>query len=102
VRGTADGYLIALDMDKGTLLWSQKIADVKSSQYLSMPAADLRGPRDSTGRPALTGGEETGSARSSSRPGEPVWRFNLIPERGRTGVRKAWKDPKAREHGGAA
>ena len=37
VRGTADGYLIALDMAKGTLLWSQKIADAKTSQYLSMP-----------------------------------------------------------------
>jgi cytochrome c2 len=37
VRGTADGYLIAVDMAKGTLLWSQKIADPSTSQYLSMP-----------------------------------------------------------------
>jgi len=29
--------LIAVDMAKGTLLWSRKIADAKSSQYLSMP-----------------------------------------------------------------
>ena len=41
VRGTADGYLIAVDMAKGTLLWSQKIADAKTSQYLSMPPLDL-------------------------------------------------------------
>src|SRR6266478_4440023 len=37
VRGTADGHLIAVDMEKGTLLWSRKIADAGSSQYLSMP-----------------------------------------------------------------
>src|SRR4029450_12360287 len=37
VRGTADGYLIALTMDKGQLLWSRQIASADSSQYLSMP-----------------------------------------------------------------
>ena len=35
VRGTPDGWLIALDMANGTLVWSQKIADPTHSQYLS-------------------------------------------------------------------
>src|SRR4029453_10918741 len=37
IRGTAAGYLIAVDMGKGALLWSRKIADAGKSQYLSMP-----------------------------------------------------------------
>jgi len=37
VRGTPDGNLIALDMDKGRLLWSRQIADSQAGQYLSMP-----------------------------------------------------------------
>ena len=45
VRGTADGYLIALDMAKGYALWSQKIADAKTSQYSQHAAADLRRSR---------------------------------------------------------
>jgi alcohol dehydrogenase (cytochrome c) len=37
VRGTPDGFLIALNMADGSLVWSQKIADPAHSQYLSMP-----------------------------------------------------------------
>ena len=37
VRGTPDGYLIALSMTDGSLLKSRKIADSKNGQYLSMP-----------------------------------------------------------------
>ena len=37
VRGTADGYLIALDMADGSLLWSQPIASAAGGQYFSMP-----------------------------------------------------------------
>ena len=37
IRGTADGYLIALDMANGNLLWSRQIASPSDSQYLSVP-----------------------------------------------------------------
>src|SRR6516165_10422938 len=37
VRGTADGYLIALDMADGSLLWSKPIASSAGGQYFSMP-----------------------------------------------------------------
>ena len=37
VRGTADGYLIALDMADGSLLWSQPVASAEGGQYFSMP-----------------------------------------------------------------
>ena len=41
VRGTADGYLISLDMADGSLLWSQPIASAAGGQYLSDAAAHL-------------------------------------------------------------
>jgi alcohol dehydrogenase (cytochrome c) len=100
VRGTADGYLIAVDRGKGTLLWSQKIADAKTSQYLSMPPLiyeDLviYGPAG-----ADWGAKNwIGAFRLST--GEPVWRFNLIPDAGEPGA-DTWTDPQSREHGGGS
>jgi glucose dehydrogenase len=100
VRGTADGYLIALDMAKGTLLWSQKIADAKTSQYLSMPPIiyeDLvvYGPAG-----ADWGAKNwIGAFRLST--GEQVWRFNLIPDAGEPGA-ETWTDQASREHGGGS
>ena len=100
VRGTADGYLIAVDMAKGTLLWSQKIADAKTSQYLSMPPLiyeDLviYGPAG-----ADWGAKNwIGAFRLAT--GEPVWRFNLIPDAGEPGA-ETWTNPESREHGGGS
>src|SRR6266853_6020736 len=100
VRGTADGYLIAVDMIKGTLLWSQKIADAKTSQYLSMPPLiyeDLviYGPA------GADWGAKNWIGAFKLATGERVWRFNLIPDADEPGA-ESWKDPKAREHGGGS
>ena len=100
VRGTADGYLIAVDMAKGTLLWSRKIADAKASQYLSMPPLiyeDLviYGPA------GADWGAKNWIGAFKLATGEQVWRFNLIPDAGEPGA-ETWKDPKAREHGGGS
>jgi alcohol dehydrogenase (cytochrome c) len=100
LRGTADGYLIALDMAKGTLLWSQKIADAKTSQYLSMPPLiyeDLviYGPAG-----ADWGAKNwIGAFRLAT--GEQVWRFNLIPDAGEPGA-DSWTNQASREHGGGS
>jgi alcohol dehydrogenase (cytochrome c) len=100
VRGTADGYLIAVDMAKGTLLWSQKIADAKTSQYLSMPPLiyeDLviYGPA------GADWGAKNWIGAYKLATGEQVWRFNLIPDAGEPGA-DSWKDPQARDHGGGS
>jgi len=100
VRGTADGYLIALDMANGKLVWSQKIADAKSSQYLSMPPLiyeDLviYGPA------GADWGAKNWIGAFKLSTGEQVWRFNLIPDAGEPGA-ETWKDPQAREHGGGS
>jgi alcohol dehydrogenase (cytochrome c) len=100
LRGTADGYLIALDRGNGKLLWSQKIADPKNGQYLSMPPLiyeDLviYGPAG-----ADWGAKNwIGAFRLAT--GEQVWRFNLVPDPGEPGA-ETWKDPKSLEHGGGS
>src|SRR5215467_4153189 len=100
VRGTADGYLIAVDMEKGTLLWSRKIADASTSQYLSMPPLivdDLviYGPA------GADWGAKNWIGTFKLDSGEPVWRFNLIPDANEPGA-ESWSDPQAREHGGGS
>jgi alcohol dehydrogenase (cytochrome c) len=100
VRGTADGYLIALDMAKGTLLWSQKIADAKTSQYLSMPPLiyeDLviYGPA------GADWGQKNWIGAFKLATGEQVWRFNLIPDAGEPGA-ETWPNQASREHGGGS
>ncbi len=100
VRGTADGYLIAVDRDKGTLLWSRKIADASSSQYLSMPPLivdDLiiYGPA------GADWGAKNWIGAFKLDTGEPVWRFNLVPDANEPGA-ETWTKPEAREHGGGS
>ncbi len=100
VRGTSDGYLIALNMDKGELLWSRKIAAYEDGQYLSMPPLMFEdlvifGPAGADfGSKAWVGAFRIAT-------GEPVWRFNLVPDDGEPGA-ETWTDPKAREHGGGS
>ena len=99
-RGTSDGYLIALDMADGRLIWSKKIAEQKDGQYLSMPplmyedmviygpaGADF-GPKNWIGAFKIATGEQ-------------VWRFNLVPDDGEPGA-DSWADPKSRTHGGGS
>ena len=100
VRGTADGYLIALTMDKGQLLWSRQIASAESSQYLSMPPLIFEdlviyGPA------GADWGAKNWVGAFKLTTGEPVWKFNLIPDDGEPGA-DSWKDPKARAHGGGS
>jgi alcohol dehydrogenase (cytochrome c) len=100
VRGTADGYLIALDMARGTLLWSQKIADAKNSQYLSMPPL-IYDDLVIYGPAGADWGAKNWIGAFKLATGEQVWRFNLIPDAGEPGA-DSWTDPKAREHGGGS
>jgi alcohol dehydrogenase (cytochrome c) len=100
IRGTADGYLIALDMANGNLLWSQQIASASDSQYLSMPPLIwndliLYGPAGADFGPK----NWIGAFRLSN--GEPVWRFNLVPNPDEPGA-ETWKNREALMHGGGS
>ena len=100
IRGTADGYLIAVDMAKGTLLWSQKIADAKTSQYLSMPPLIFE-DMIIYGPAGADWGAKNWIGAFKLATGEQIWRFNLIPDAGEPGA-DTWTDPQSRDHGGGS
>ncbi len=100
VRGTADGYLIALTMDKGQLLWSRQIASAESSQYLSMPPL-IYEDMVIYGPAGADWGAKNWVGAFKLTTGEPVWKFNLIPDDNEPGA-DSWKDPKSRLHGGGS
>jgi alcohol dehydrogenase (cytochrome c) len=99
IRGTDDGFLLALDAKDGHTLWAKQIADPKEGYFISMPPL-VHGDLIYIG-PA---GAETaahgwvGAFRVSD--GEQVWRFNIVPADGEPGAETWGPDPAARKHGG--
>lgn len=100
VRGTTDGYLIALDADDGTLLWSRRITDASRGELLTMPPLifdDLIYIGPAVSEYAIRGW--IGAFRLDN--GERVWRFNIVPEAGEPGA-ETWKQPEGIPVGGGA
>ena len=99
IRGTDDGFLLALDAKDGHTLWAKQIADPKEGYFISMPPL-VHGNLVYIG-PA---GAETaahgwvGAFRIND--GEQVWRFNIVPADGDPGADTWGPDPAARRHGG--
>jgi alcohol dehydrogenase (cytochrome c) len=99
VRGTADGWLIALDMATGEQVWTSRIADSDDGRFISMPPLIvddlvLIGPA----------GAEWASkgwvGAFSLQDGKPVWKFNTVPDPGETGSETWGGDPKVLANGG--
>ncbi len=81
VRGTADGYLVALDAKDGKLLWARQVAKPAEGETITMPPLIfedlvLIGPAGSENK--IQGW--IGAFRLSD--GTPVWRFNTVPRPG--------------------
>ena len=92
VRGTADGYLLALDAKTGKLLWWRQITDPAEGHFISMPpliAGDLVivGPAGSEW--AAKGW--VGAFKLSD--GSPVWSFDIIPKPGTPAAQTWGPDP---------
>ena len=98
VRGTADGYLIALDMADGSLLWSQPIASFAGGQYLSMPPL-IFGDLVIVGPSGADFGAKNWVGAFKLATGEKVWKFNLIPDPGEPGA-DTWESVGSLKHGG--
>ena len=99
VRGTNDGFLVALDAKDGHKIWERQIADPKEGYFISM-APLIHGHLVYIG-PA---GAET-AARGwvgafRIQDGEQVWRFNIVPADGEPGADTWGPNPAARRHGG--
>ncbi|HEY6255181.1 MAG TPA: PQQ-binding-like beta-propeller repeat protein [Xanthobacteraceae bacterium] len=100
IRGTADGYLIALDMASGNLIWSRQIASAADSQYLSMPPL-IFGDMILYGPAGADYGPKNWIGAFKLADGEMLWRFNLVPDPDQPGA-ETWKDKEALMHGGGS
>lgn len=100
VRGTADGYLIALDATDGRLLWARRVADSSIGETFTMAPMIyddliLIGPAGSEN--AISGW--VGAFRLGD--GEEVWRFQTVPGASGEGE-TAWENPEDIVLGGGA
>lgn len=100
VRGTADGYLFALDSANGNLLWARQVADPWLGETITMPPMIFEelvmiGPAGSEN--AISGWV----AAFSLANGEPIWKFLTVPEAA-AGGGPTWGNPDNIALGGGA
>jgi len=100
VRGTADGYLLALDARDGQLMWARHVARPQMGETITMaplvyddlvmvgPAGSENGIKGWIGAFRLA-------------DGAPVWRFNTVPRPGEPGA-DTWENPRGLPQGGGA
>ena len=100
VRGTADGYLVALDAKDGKLLWARQVAKPALGETITMPPMIfedlvLIGPAGSENN--IQGW--IGAFRLSD--GTQAWRFNTVPRSGEPGA-ETWTPVAGIAAGGGA
>jgi alcohol dehydrogenase (cytochrome c) len=101
VRGTADGYLLALDAKSGKEMWSRQIADPADGFFFSVApliVGDLIyiGPAGSE----WAGKGWVGAFKLSN--GERVWKFNTIPDLAEPGSQTWGNNVNGLKHGGGS
>ncbi|HLG87916.1 MAG TPA: PQQ-binding-like beta-propeller repeat protein [Alphaproteobacteria bacterium] len=101
VYGTHDGFLIALDAGTGKVIWERDVANANQNEggFTSAPLIydDLVIASPSGSELGVKGW--IGAFRLST--GEPVWRFNTVPDDNEPGA-DTWPSHDARQHGGGA
>ncbi|MEW5914916.1 MAG: PQQ-binding-like beta-propeller repeat protein, partial [Gemmatimonadota bacterium] len=99
VRGTPDGYLIALAAADGRVLWEKKIAEAATGAAITMPITPFRDWVF-----AGAAGSEYGArgwiGAFDLKTGAPVWRFSTVPEPNDSAVAATWGDPATIAGGG--
>ena len=100
VRGTSDGYLLALNAATGTLVWAVKAADAGEGETFTMAPLlfedlVLIGPAGSEN--AISGW--IGAFRLKD--GSPVWKFHTVPGATLAGS-PSWGNPQGIKLGGGA
>ena len=100
VRGTSDGYLIALNMTDGTLAWEHRLTGAGESHYLSMPAM-IVGGKVIYGTAGADWGSRGWIGAFKLSDGSELWRFNAVPLPGEPGA-ETWGTPEALAHGGGS
>lgn len=100
VRGTPDGYLIALSMTDGSVLWQKQITSIQESHYLSMPAMIVE-DRIIYGTAGADWGGRGWIGAFKLADGTELWRYEALPTPGGTGS-ETWGSADALAHGGAS
>jgi alcohol dehydrogenase (cytochrome c) len=100
IRGTSDGYMVALDAADGQMLWARQVARPAEGETITMPPLIfedlvLIGPAGSENNAQGW----IGAFRLAD--GTPVWRFNTVPRPGEPGA-ETWANPKNIPMGGGA
>ena len=99
IRGTSDGFLLALDAKDGHTVWSKQIADPKEGYFISM-APLVHGDLVYVGPAGAETAAQGWVAAFRVRDGEQVWRFNIVPKDGEPGADTWGPNPASRKHGG--
>jgi len=100
VRGTSDGYLLALNAATGKLIWAVRAADTSKGQTFTMAPLIYQdivviGPAGSEN------GISGWVAAYRLRDGSLVWKFHTVPGATRQGS-KSWGNPKGIKLGGGS
>lgn len=100
IRGTSDGYLLALNMESGQMIWARRAANSGIAEVFTMPPLIfedkiLIGPAPSEA--GISGW--VGAFRLTD--GQPLWRFKTVPQAGEPGS-ETWKNPRNIKLGGGA
>ena len=99
IRGTNDGFLLALDAKDGHTIWEKQIADPKEGYFISM-APLIHGHLIYIGPAGAETAAKGWVGAFRIQDGEQVWRFNIVPADGEPGADTWGPDPAARRHGG--
>ncbi|MGQ0650254.1 MAG: outer membrane protein assembly factor BamB family protein [Gemmatimonadaceae bacterium] len=100
IRGTTDGYLVALDRDDGRLLWARRLGDAALGETITMAPLAY----DSLVFVGVAASElavKGWVAAFRLDNGERVWRFNIVPAPGEPGS-ETWKQGSELPLGGGA
>lgn len=101
VRATTDGYLFALDIETGKLLWERKVISAEKNEGSFNGAPMIFENLALLGLGISEQGVKGWIGAFKLDTGEPVWRFNTVPDDGEPGA-ETWGDPKIRQRGGGA
>jgi alcohol dehydrogenase (cytochrome c) len=101
VRATTDGYLFALDMETGKLLWEKKVVASEKNEGTFNMAPVIFEDLIFLGLGISEQGVKGWLGAFKLDNGDPVWRFNTVPDDGEPGA-ETWGEGTARLRGGGA
>ncbi len=84
VRGTSDGYMLAIDALTGELLWARKSANTDAGETFTMSPMIWQ-DRVLMGPAISENAIEGWAAAFALSDGEELWRFNIVPKEGEPG-----------------